>query len=160
EAIIEVLPEAALGDLGGEVPVRRRHDPHVDPARPAVADRHDLALLEDAEELRLHRRRHLADLVEEDRALLGGLEESPPVLRRAGKGPAAMAEELTLEERLLEGGTVDGEEGSVGARALAVDRAGDELFPGPRLTLDEHRDRGGGGALHETEDLGHRRAGA
>jgi hypothetical protein len=60
--------------LAGEVAIRRRDDAPIDLPRPCVADRHDLALLEHAQELRLHRARHLADLVEEDRALLGGFE--------------------------------------------------------------------------------------
>ena len=50
-----------------------------------VADRHDLALLQHAQQLGLHRERHLADLVEEDRAAGGGLEQAAVILRRAGE---------------------------------------------------------------------------
>src|SRR5262249_11113723 len=122
------------------------------------ADRHDLALLEDAEQLRLHRRRHLADLVEEDGALLGRLEEPAAVVRRARERASPVAEQLALEERLLERGAVDGEERRLRTRALAMDRARDELLAGPRLALDQHRDGRRGRALHQPEDLGHRRA--
>ena len=121
--------------------VGRGDDAHVDLARPGVADRHDLALLEHAQELRLHRARHFAHLVEEDRALLGGFEDAAPVLDRAREGAATVPEELALEQRLLERGAVDGEERPVGARALAMDRARDELLARAGLALDEDRDR-------------------
>ena len=39
-----------------------------------------------------------------------------------------MAEELRLEERLGDGGAVDGDEGAAGARGEAVREAGEELL--------------------------------
>ena len=42
--------------------------------RLAAADARELALLEHAQELRLERQRHVADLVEEERAAGGRLE--------------------------------------------------------------------------------------
>src|SRR5437867_9864876 len=156
QPVVEVLAEAACRDLRGEVAVRRRDDTHVDPARPVVAHRHDLALLEDAQELRRHRRRHLAELVEEHGAALRRLEEATVIVGRAREGAPPVAEELALEQRLLEGGAIDREKRALCPPALAMDRARDELLPGAGLALDQHRDRRGGGALHQAEDLRHR----
>ncbi len=52
----------------------RRDDAHVDPLRPIAADPLELALLKEAQQLDLDRERDLADLVEEQRALVGLLE--------------------------------------------------------------------------------------
>src|SRR5262245_5869425 len=160
EPVVQVLTKTALGDLGRELPVGCRDDAHVDLARSGVAHGYDLALLDHAQELRLHRARHLADLVQEDGALLGRLEEAAAVLDRAREGAAPMPEELALEQRILECGAIDGEERSVGTRALAMDRAGDELLAGPGLALDQDRDRRRGSTLHQAEHVGHPRAGA
>jgi hypothetical protein len=126
--------------------------------RGRVSPTRDLVLLQHAEELRLHRERHLADLVEQDRAAARRLEEPTVVLARAGERPAPMAEELALEQRLRQGGAVDGDERSVRAWARAMDAARDELLAGAGLTLDQHGDRGAGRALHQPEHLGHDRA--
>ena len=69
-------------------------------ARRGVADGQDLALLQDAQQLDLHGRRHVADLVEEERAAVGDLEQPLLVGQRAGEGALAMAEQLALEQRL------------------------------------------------------------
>src|SRR5262245_54112663 len=89
EPVVQVLTKTALGDLGREVPVGCGDDAHVDLARSRVAHGHDLALLEYAQELCLHRARHLGDLVEEDGAFLGRLEEAAAVVDRARERPAA-----------------------------------------------------------------------
>ena len=59
----------------------------------------DLALLQDAQQLGLQRRRQLADLVEEQRAAVGLLERPTLPLGGAGERAALVAEELALEQR-------------------------------------------------------------
>ena len=67
--------------------------------------------------------RHLADLVEEERAAVGQLERALRVARRAGERAALVAEQLALEQRLGEGGAVDGDERPPCARRPAVEGA-------------------------------------
>src|SRR5439155_646012 len=97
QAIVEVLTEAPLLDGARQITVGRRDGTHVDRPPHRAAHRPDLVLLEDAQELRLERRRHVADLVEEDRAAIGpprrpaprpppGARPAPP---RYGRGPSA-----------------------------------------------------------------------
>ena len=78
EPVEEILAEAPGLHLGGEIAVRRGDEAHVD-VLGAPADRLHLARLERAQDLRLDRERQLADLVDEERALVGLLE----VARRA-----------------------------------------------------------------------------
>ena len=113
---------------------------HVDLDRLVAADALERALLQDAQELDLRRRRDLADLVEEERAAVGLLEApgAPPI--GAGEGALLVAEELALEERLGERGAVERDERRLGARARArgSPRASSP-FAGAALAGDEHR---------------------
>src|SRR4030095_11873610 len=99
----------------------------------------DGPLLQRPEELRLQRRGELADLVEEAGSAGGGLEQPAAGRDRSGEGTALVPEQLRLEQRLRQRRAVDDDEGTVGAGAGLVDRAGDQLLAGPRLTLDQHR---------------------
>ncbi len=76
---------------------------------------------------------------------------------RAGEGAALVAEELGLEQVARDGGGVDGDEGRVAARAVAVQRARHQLLAAARLAVDQH----GGVRVREpadgAEDLLHRR---
>ena len=72
---------------------------HVDPPRRAAAERTDLAVLHDAQELRLERQRQVLDLVEEERAAVGEPERTGSRVERAGERTARMPEELALGER-------------------------------------------------------------
>ena len=70
QPVEEVLAELPLRDHLAQVAVRRRDHAHVDGAHGAVgADLLQLAGLEEAQQQPLHAERHLADFVEEDRAL-------------------------------------------------------------------------------------------
>ena len=58
------------------------------------------ALLKDPQQLDLHQRRQLADLVEEQCPILGLDEKALVIANRAGEGATDVAEELRLEEAL------------------------------------------------------------
>ena len=68
EAVEEVLAEAAVGDQRVEVGVGGGDDADVDAMGPGLAERMDLARLEEAQQLGLHVEADVADLVEEQRA--------------------------------------------------------------------------------------------
>jgi hypothetical protein len=75
----------------------------------------ELALLENAEQLDLDRKRKLADLVEKERAAVGELETAAAPFVGAGEGAALVAEKFALDDRLGKGGAVDRDEGPPGA---------------------------------------------
>ena len=78
--------------------MRRRDHAHVDRDRLRRADRPHLALLQHAQELDLQRHRHVADLVQEQRAAVGRLEQALVRLHGAGERAPRVAEQLGLEE--------------------------------------------------------------
>src|SRR5437870_7575903 len=155
EAVVEVEAEAPRRHLGLERAVGGRDDARAHAARAVGAHRLHLLVLEDAEQLRLHGRRRLADLVEENGALPRLLEEPVAVTLGAGEGPAHVAEELALEERLGEGGAVLHQERRLRARAAAVDGARQELLASTGLAFEEDGHGAQRGALDERQDRAH-----
>ena len=115
EPVIEVLAEAAGGDLLAEAPVGRGDDAHVDGERAGAADALDFAGLDRAQQLGLGLEREVADLVEEQRAAVGQLEPALLALHRAGERPALVAEQLALDQVLRDRRTVDLDERARGA---------------------------------------------
>ena len=118
EAEEEVVAEAAAAHLAIEVAPRRREDADVDALPSAGADALHLAALDRAEELGLERRLELADLVEEERAAVGLLEDAAVLRQRSGEGAALVAEERRLEKRRRDRGAVEDDERAP-ARGLA-----------------------------------------
>src|ERR1043166_1921612 len=156
EAVEEVCAEAPLPHVFGEVAVGGGDDAHV---RLAVARRTDAAeapLFEEAQELDLNLRRHLADLVQEKRRAVGGFDQSALGGGRAGEGPALVAEELRLEERFGERRAVDGDDGRVGARRARVDEAREHVLASPRLARDDDRGVGARRRLGQRREVFHR----
>ena len=89
-----------MRDLLLEVAVGRGDHPDIDADVGGAAHALEALLLEEAQQLGLQRRRHLADFVEEDRPAVGGFEQAPLLHPRVGEGPALVAEELALEQLL------------------------------------------------------------
>src|SRR6185437_17060324 len=94
------------------------------------------------EQLGLLRERQLADLVEEEGAAVGGLEEADLLVARAREGAALVAEQLGFDELLGQRRAVDGDERLVGARPVEMQRACDQLLAGAGLAEDQHRRAG------------------
>ena len=76
QAVVEVGAEAAGRDLQLQVAVGGGDDAHVHGASGPAADRGDVLLLHEAQEAALRLERQLADLVEQQRAVVG-LHEAP-----------------------------------------------------------------------------------
>ena len=107
EPVEEILAELAGGDPGAEVDVGRSDHAHIDRALIAGADPAHQALLEHAVELYLHRQREVGDLVEEDGAAVGLLEQTAAVAGRPGEAALEVTKELALEQRLRDMGSPD-----------------------------------------------------
>jgi hypothetical protein len=85
----------------------------------------------------------LADLVQEDGAAIGLLEDPALRDRRAGEGAAHVAEELALHEIAREAGAVHFHERPSPLDFIGAEHVGEEILSGARLSLDE--DAGGRG---------------
>ena len=138
QPVVQIAAEGAGGDRIFQVAVRGREDPHVDLDRIVRADAGDLAVLQHPQQLDLRGQRHVAHLVEKQRAAVGVLELADAVGRGVGEGPLDVAEQLALQNVLAQGGAVQGHEGLVLPRAVLVDGLGDQLLAGAGLALDQH----------------------
>ena len=85
-------------------------------------------LLEDLQELWLNLKIDIADLVEEERAAVGRVEQAAFRCVRAGECPALVAKELGLHEVTREAGAIHFDEGSGSARADIVNATGEDAF--------------------------------
>jgi uncharacterized protein YoaH (UPF0181 family) len=99
----------------------------------------ELPVRQHAQQPRLQVERHVADLVEEERAAVGLLEAAAAHGLRAGEGAALVAEQLRLQQVLRDGRRVERHEGAAGARAVLVQRARHQLLAAAALAGDEHR---------------------
>ena len=138
EAVEQILAERALRDFFFEVLVGRGDHADVDLDDPVAAEPFELLLLKDAQHLGLRLQAHVADFVEEDRALVGLLELADLPIGGAGERALLVAEELRFDELVGNGGAVHLHERSVAAQALAMDGARHELLADAALAPDEH----------------------
>jgi hypothetical protein len=98
EPVIEVLPEPARATKNLEILIRRADHPHVHMDGTAAAHRADLPFLEHPQELGLRGEGEISDLVEEEGAGVGLLEQPLAIPVGTGEGTADMAEDLALEQ--------------------------------------------------------------
>src|SRR5262249_61018428 len=105
----------------------------VDADRPLAADPLELALLQQPQQLGLHRRRHVADLVEEQRAAVGLLELAEMSCRGAGERAFFVAEQLRLDQLGGNRRAVDADERTIASAAALVDGPRHQLLDGPGL---------------------------
>jgi len=149
--MVEILAEPPLADRLLQVRVRRADDPGVGRLGMRAAQPTDGPLLENGQELGLQGVGKEADLVQEDRAEVRGLEEArlrPPGVRE--RAPL-VAEQLRLDQRLGDRRAVHVDEGALGTRPVAVEEAGDEILTGSGLTLNQDRGQPAGGLVAAEE---------
>jgi hypothetical protein len=147
QPMVEVLAEAPGADRRLEIRVGGADQPDVGGLRAGAAQAADGAVLDGGEELGLGGLREERDLVEEEHAAVGGLEEATLGAAGIGEGALLEAEELGLEEGLRDGGAVDVDEGGAAAGAVAMEQAGDQALAGAGLALEEDRREALPGAL-------------
>ena len=134
----------------GEVAIRGRDDADIDGrARGIGSHGLDLAVLEEAQEQRLHAQAHLADFVEEQRAAVRQTELADLVAIRAGEAALDVAEQLRFEQRFGDARAVDGHELGRAAARMIVNVPGDDILAGAAFAGHQHFRVAGRGALGE-----------
>ena len=141
-----------------QVAVRRGDEPHVHPQRTRAAQALEFVLLQHAQDLCLRARAHVADFVEEQRAAVGLLEAADALLVGAGERALLVAEQLGLEEVLLERRAVHLDEVARVPQRVVVDGAGDQLLAGTRFAANQHGRVALRDLFHDVEDALQRRA--
>ena len=119
QPVVEVGAEAAVGRHRPEVAVGGGDQPHVHLALVRRAEPLELALLEHAQQLGLQLQRQVADLVEEDGAVVGELEAALAGGDGAGEGAPFVAEQLALDQRRRQRRAVDADQRRAGAAGCA-----------------------------------------
>ena len=130
-----------------EIAVGGGDDPDVDPDVVLAAEPGELAVLQHLEQLRLQRKAHVADLVEEHRAVVGELELAGLVLDRAGERAALEAEQLRLEQLGRQRRAVHLDERLVAPERGGIERPRDQLLAGAALAANQDGHVGVGDAL-------------
>ena len=115
-----------------------------------------LALLNDAEELDLHRRRDLPDFIQEERAAVCRFEDAEAVVHRACEGATRVPEELALKQRVGERAAVDRDKRPARSRRRVVQPPRKSLLPDAALPGDQDRGIEGRHARRKGHDALHR----
>ena len=99
----------------------------------------DLLLLDEAEQLGLDVEADVADLVEKERAAVGGADDAGERGVGAGEGALAVAEQLALEHVARHRRAVERDERAIGAVGGAMDEARQHLLAGAGLAGEQDR---------------------
>src|SRR5262249_36311886 len=108
--------------------------------------RSELLTLDGPQQLDLFLEGHVADLVQEQGAVVGLLKQAVVIGHGIGEGALAMAEKLGFEQVLDNGAAVGHDQGSFATRALAMEGQGDQFFANAGFATDQDRGVAGGGA--------------
>ena len=155
DAEVEVLAERAGGHGALEIAVGGGDDADVDVHLGQPAQPRELAVLQHLQQLGLQRRAHLADLVEEDRAVVRRLELAGLGVDRAGERAPLEAEQLRFEEVRRQRGTVDLHEGLVAPHRVPAQAARHQLLAGAGLAAHQDGDVRIGDPLDQRPHDGH-----
>src|SRR5262245_36549331 len=158
ETVEQILAERSVGDGFLEIPMSRCDDPDVHVNRLRAAEPLDHPLLQHAQQLHLDLRRELADLVEEERRMIGQLEATD----LTGDGPrvraALVPEELAFDERGWNRGAADANHLPSLTLAQVMDRLGEHFLADAGLAEQQHRRRRAGHLLDLSQRPLHRGA--
>src|SRR5260370_5238772 len=123
DAEIQVLAKLVAADHGSQIAVGGAQNTDVGAEGLRLADPANLAGFQEAQQFDLDVLVQLADLVEEQGAAVGNLEETLVIAVGAGERALAMAEQLALDEVFGKGAAVDRHKRHVLALALLVEGA-------------------------------------
>jgi len=101
--MVEIGSEAPLADRALEIDAGRRDKSDVHRLGACAPEPAHRVTLEHGQELALQGERQQADLIEEDRAAVRGLEQTRLRMPRVGERAALVTEQLRLEQRIGDG---------------------------------------------------------
>ncbi len=155
EAVEEVLAEPPLLHFQFQLTVGGSHHPHIHLLHILAAHRQDLLGLQCAQQLHLQVVGHLADLVEEQRPLVGQGEHALVLPDGAGEGAGLVAEQLALQQVLRDRPAVHRDKGLGGPGPGGMDRPGQVLLAHAGLAEDQQRHVRRDHPLHQGQQLLH-----
>src|SRR5205807_1911311 len=141
---IQIASELHRGVRRVEILVRGGEDPEIETHRALSTQPLDFLAFDHAQDLRLRKGAHVADLVKKYRASLRGLQLPLARTARAGERPALIAEQLAFQEAIGNGGAVDADKGLEASPAVLLDQLGDKFLTGASFSGDQHARVSGG----------------
>lgn len=132
EAIVEIFAEKPFLHQLDQVFLRRADHPHIDVHFMILANAAEGAVVEKAQQLGLHARRHLANFIQQHRAAVGLLEEALLALQRVAK-------QLALDRVLGNGATVERQIGFARPRTGQMAGMGQQIFTGAGVADNQQR---------------------
>ena len=102
EAVIQILPERFVADGGFQIVMRGGQHAHIHGNGFAAAEPLQAIFLQHAEQLHLRARRHVADFIQKNGAVIGLLKPADALAGGAGEGAALMAEQFAFQQRFRE----------------------------------------------------------
>ena len=151
EAVVQIAAEGALPHLFLQIAVGGGDITDIQLDGADSPDPGDFVVLDGPKELGLHVHGHLADLVQKQGAVVGGLKEA--LLAGSigpGEGTAFIAKEFRLKQAGRNGGTVDFDKGLFRPGTGAVDGIGNQFLAHAGLSGDED---GGGGLSYILNEI-------
>ena len=139
------------------ISIRRREGTRIHRDLPSASHPAEASFVEHPQKLGLKLKRHLRDLVEEERPAIRELETTDPLLDRPRERASLMSEDLTLHQLPRNCSRVDRDEGTLASGAKLVNRPRHELLAGAALAMDQHRSLAFREPLDELVDLPHLR---
>src|SRR5262249_25552971 len=139
ETMVEVLAKAALADGHSQILVGRDQDRHAHRLGSGGTETAYTSFFHRLQELGLKSWGEEADLVEEQCAVVGRLEQTRLALPGVGERAALVAEQFCFEEWLGDGGAVDVDEWAVRPRSGAMNEAREQPLACSRLALNQDR---------------------
>ena len=121
--------------------MRRGNDPDIDLVGLHAAQGAHLALLQYPQELGLQGQGHVADLVKEQGAAVGRVEQAGAITVGAAESALAIAEQFRFQQVVGNGGAILHNEVLAATRTAIVDRPCDQLLAGTGLAGQQHADR-------------------
>ena len=137
DAVKEVFAKSAGLHLLLEVTVGGGDDAGVVGELAVTTDRPNGTFLQDPQELGLHAKRHLADLVQKQGPAVGLEEQALPRDACVSERTFDVTKEFAFEQALRHRCAIDGHEWAGGIAALAMHGLGDELFASAAAACDE-----------------------
>ena len=139
QAVVQIVAKCAFRDGFLQIPMRRGDDSDVDLSSARRPQAFELAFLQHAKQFRLQIERQIANFVEKQRPAVGQLESALALRHGPGECAALVTEQLALDQRRRECGTVDRHQSEVPSSAARVQLPGEQLLAGAGLAEQQHR---------------------
>ncbi len=139
EPIVKIAAEFTIDNHLFEIAVGGGDQPYIGLNQFIAAQTFEFLLLENAQQLRLQFQRHIADLIEEQRAFVRQFETADALGAGAGKSAALVAEQIAFQQARRHCRAVHFHHPSAVAPAQVMNSAGNQFFTGAGFTEDQHR---------------------